>query len=72
MVIPEEKTEVIAKAYEEVEKVTKQYRNGIITDGERYKKVIDIWTQATDTHCQRALPQARVQRGQEEGSTRSS
>ncbi|MEO7101176.1 MAG: DNA-directed RNA polymerase subunit beta', partial [Luteolibacter sp.] len=49
MVIPEEKTEVIAKAYEEVEKVTKQYRNGVITDGERYQKVVDVWTQATDT-----------------------
>ena len=48
MVIPEEKPAIIAKAYEEVEKVTKQYRNGIITDGERYQKVIDIWTQATD------------------------
>ncbi|WAC19420.1 DNA-directed RNA polymerase subunit beta' [Luteolibacter sp. SL250] len=49
MLIPEEKPEVIAKAYEEVEKVTKQYRNGVITDGERYQKVVDVWTQATDT-----------------------
>jgi len=49
MVIPEEKKDVIAKAYEEVEKVTKQYRNGVITDGERYQKVVDVWTQATDT-----------------------
>ena len=49
MVIPEEKKEVIAKAYEEVDKVTKQYRNGVITDGERYQKVVDVWTQATDT-----------------------
>ncbi len=49
MVVPDEKKEVIAKAYEDVEKVTKQYRNGIITDGERYQKVVDIWTHATDT-----------------------
>jgi DNA-directed RNA polymerase subunit beta' len=48
MVIPEEKKEIIAKAYEEVEKVSKHYRNGVITDGERYQKVVDIWTQATD------------------------
>lgn len=48
MVIPAEKPAIIANAYVEVEKVTKQYRNGIITDGERYQKVIDIWTQATD------------------------
>lgn len=49
MVIPKKKKEVIANAYAEVEKVTKQYRNGIITDGERYQKVVDIWTGATDT-----------------------
>ncbi|MBK1881564.1 DNA-directed RNA polymerase subunit beta' [Luteolibacter pohnpeiensis] len=49
MVIPEEKKEIIANAYAEVEKVTKQYRNGVITDGERYQKVVDVWTQATDT-----------------------
>ena len=48
MVIPEEKPAIIKDAYEKVDKVTKQYRNGIITDGERYQKVIDIWTQATD------------------------
>jgi len=49
MVIPEEKPAAIAEAYEQVEKVTKQYRNGVITDGERYQKVVDIWTHATDT-----------------------
>jgi len=49
MVIPEEKPAVIAKAYEDVDKVTKQYRNGVITDGERYQKVVDVWTHATDT-----------------------
>ncbi|WP_035607070.1 DNA-directed RNA polymerase subunit beta' [Haloferula sp. BvORR071] len=49
MVVPEEKPAIIAKAYEDVDKVTKQYRNGVITDGERYQKVVDIWTHATDT-----------------------
>ena len=49
MVIPEEKPAVIKDAYEQVDKVTKQYRNGVITDGERYQKVVDVWTQATDT-----------------------
>lgn len=28
--------------------MTRQYKNGIITDGERYQKVVDIWTQTTD------------------------
>ena len=48
MVIPEEKEVEIKKAYAEIEKVSKHYRNGIITDGERYQKVVDIWTRATD------------------------
>ncbi|MEP4076288.1 MAG: DNA-directed RNA polymerase subunit beta', partial [Haloferula sp.] len=49
MVVPEEKPAVIKDAYSQVEKVTKQYRNGVITDGERYQKVVDIWTHASDT-----------------------
>ncbi|PAZ04787.1 MAG: DNA-directed RNA polymerase subunit beta' [Verrucomicrobiia bacterium AMD-G2] len=48
MLIPEEKPAIIDNANIEVEKVTKQYRNGIITDGERKEKVIGIWTQASD------------------------
>ena len=48
MVVPEEKGPELVKAYEEVEKVTKQYRNGVITDNERYQQVIDIWTHASD------------------------
>ncbi|MCH2064218.1 MAG: DNA-directed RNA polymerase subunit beta' [Roseibacillus sp.] len=48
MVIPQEKESEIKKAYTEIEKVSKHYRNGIITDGERYQKVVDIWTRATD------------------------
>ncbi len=46
--IPHEKKEVIAEAKAEVAKVEDQYRKGIITDGERYNKVIDIWTHTTD------------------------
>ncbi|MGJ8676568.1 MAG: DNA-directed RNA polymerase subunit beta' [Akkermansiaceae bacterium] len=48
MVVPEEKGPELEKAYIEVEKVTKQYRNGVITDNERYQQVIDIWTHASD------------------------
>ena len=48
MVIPAEKESEVKKAYAEIEKVSKHYRNGIITDGERYQKVVDIWTRATD------------------------
>jgi DNA-directed RNA polymerase subunit beta' len=48
MIIPPEKEEIIAKARRSVSEVDGQYRRGIITDGERYNKIVDIWTQATD------------------------
>jgi len=48
LTIPKEKVEVIKAAKEEVARVEDQYRKGIITDRERYNKVIDIWTHTTD------------------------
>ena len=49
VVVPESKNVLINDALEEVEKVRDQYANGIITDGERYNKIIDIWTHATSS-----------------------
>ncbi len=46
--IPPHKQQILKKAKEEVQDVEDQYRNGLITDGERYNKIIDIWTKATD------------------------
>lgn len=46
--IPAQKKQILKKAREEVLDVEDQYRNGLITDGERYNKIIDIWTKATD------------------------
>ena len=48
LTIPAAKGEVLKESREEVAKVEDQYRKGIITDRERYNKVIDIWTHATD------------------------
>lgn len=48
MIIPPEKADIVAKARQRIADVSAQYRKGIITGGERYNKVIDIWTQATD------------------------
>src|SRR6476661_1156338 len=46
MIIPDEKRTELDKAYKQIALVEKQYRSGIITDGERYNKIIDIWTHA--------------------------
>ncbi|MBU0549659.1 MAG: DNA-directed RNA polymerase subunit beta' [Candidatus Omnitrophica bacterium] len=46
--IPKEKSEVLKKAQDQVHKVEEQYQKGIITQRERYNRVVDIWTHATD------------------------
>ncbi|MBN1269410.1 MAG: DNA-directed RNA polymerase subunit beta' [Kiritimatiellae bacterium] len=48
MIIPDEKTRIIERARKQISEVEAQYRKGIITDGERYNKIIDIWTHATE------------------------
>ena len=48
MIIPENKPEIISAARRKIDEVEGQYRKGIITPGERYNKIIDIWTGATD------------------------
>ncbi|RNC69374.1 MAG: DNA-directed RNA polymerase subunit beta' [Desulfuromonadales bacterium] len=48
MVIPEGKPAIIERATEEVKEIQNQYTEGLITDGERYNKVIDIWAKATE------------------------
>ncbi|MBW1804800.1 MAG: DNA-directed RNA polymerase subunit beta' [Deltaproteobacteria bacterium] len=49
MTIPSKKPEIIEKAEMEVRKIDDQYKGGLITDGEKYNKVVDIWAQATET-----------------------
>ncbi|MFZ5495751.1 MAG: DNA-directed RNA polymerase subunit beta' [Verrucomicrobiota bacterium] len=48
MIIPENKKEIVHDARKKVDEVENQYKKGIITSGERYNKIIDIWTGATD------------------------
>ncbi|RMF11967.1 MAG: DNA-directed RNA polymerase subunit beta' [Candidatus Dadabacteria bacterium] len=48
MVIPAEKEKIVARAQNEVQKVESDYRDGIITKGERYNKIVDIWARATE------------------------
>ena len=48
LLIPEEKGELVAKAEKEVVGIQKQYASGLLTQGERYNKVIDIWARAND------------------------
>jgi len=48
MIIPEQKKKIVLQADKDVFKIQRQYMDGLITDGERYNKVVDIWAQATE------------------------
>ncbi len=48
MHIPSRKEDLIGKAQHEVNEIEKQYAEGLITNGERYNKVIDIWAHVTE------------------------
>lgn len=48
LVIPEAKSEIIAAAEEEVREIENQFSTGLVTQGERYNKVIDIWSHTND------------------------
>ena len=49
VLIPDEKLDILKRAQLEVDEIQKKFDNHILTDGERYNKVIDVWTHATTT-----------------------
>jgi DNA-directed RNA polymerase subunit beta' len=48
MVVPKEKSGIINAAGETVKEIEEQYASGLVTKGERYNKVVDIWSDAND------------------------
>ncbi len=48
MTVPEEKTTLISAAEAEIKDIEKQWTTGLVTSGERYNKVVDIWSHAND------------------------
>ena len=48
MEIPKEKKQYLLEAEEEIDKVVKNFRRGLLTDDERYQKVINIWNSTSD------------------------
>ncbi|WP_462329996.1 DNA-directed RNA polymerase subunit beta' [Thiohalocapsa halophila] len=48
MEVPEEKPEILGRAEEEVKEIEDQYTQGLVTNGERYNKVVDIWSRTND------------------------
>jgi len=48
MVVPLQKTKILAGADKEVKEIQEQYSSGLVTNGERYNKVVDIWSRTND------------------------
>ena len=48
MVVPESKSAILAVAEAEVKEIQDQYSSGLVTEGERYNKVVDIWSRTND------------------------
>ena len=48
MIIPDSKTNILHEAENEVKEIEGQYQSGLVTRGERYNKVVDIWSKTND------------------------
>ena len=48
MLVPDQKHEIVARAQKEVKEIEQQYVSGLVTAGERYNKVVDIWGKSAD------------------------
>jgi DNA-directed RNA polymerase subunit beta' len=61
MLMPPEKKDLLEKAYQQVQEIENQYIEGLITDGERYNKVIDIWAQTSEQIASAMMKRLSVQ-----------
>jgi DNA-directed RNA polymerase subunit beta' len=61
MLVPTEKVQLIADADEEVQEIENQYASGLVTQGERYNKVVDIWGRAGDKIADAMMSKLKVE-----------
>ncbi|ANY60861.1 DNA-directed RNA polymerase subunit beta' [Comamonas aquatica] len=62
MLVPPQKAEILARAESEVKEIEQQYVSGLVTSGERYNKVVDIWGKAGDDVSKVMMDQLKVQK----------
>jgi DNA-directed RNA polymerase subunit beta' len=60
MIIPASKWDILENAENQVEKIGRQYIEGLITQGEKYNKVVDIWAKATDDVADEMMKSMRM------------
>jgi len=66
MIIPESKKDIVKEARGRITEVEAQFSKGIITDGERYNKVVDIWTGVTDKIAKEVFAKLEANEGKTE------
>jgi DNA-directed RNA polymerase subunit beta' len=66
MIVPGDKANIIKEARKRLEEVDGQYRKGIITPGEYYNKVVEIWTAATDDIAKAVFKELDYNKGRSE------
>ena len=57
MLVPQQKNDIISAAEKEVQEIESQYTSGLVTQGERYNKVVDIWGRAGDVVAKAMMDQ---------------
>jgi DNA-directed RNA polymerase subunit beta' len=62
MLVPPQKTTLLAAAEAEVKEIEQQYTSGLVTQGERYNKVVDIWSKAGDEVGKAMMDQLKVEK----------
>ena len=69
MVVPVEKKKILEAAENEVKDIQDQYSAGLVTDGERYNKVVDIWSRTNDQVAKAMMEKLGVENVTSNGKT---
>ncbi|MFA5778728.1 MAG: DNA-directed RNA polymerase subunit beta' [Elusimicrobiota bacterium] len=64
LIVPPEKSKMISEARQKVQEFERQARKGVITNKERYEKIVDEWTRTTDKICNRMFDKMEEQENQ--------
>jgi DNA-directed RNA polymerase subunit beta' len=70
MIIPAAKWDILNQAESQVSEIGRQYTEGLITQGEKYNKIVDIWAKATDDVANEMMESMKLERaGEKRGKT---
>jgi DNA-directed RNA polymerase subunit beta' len=60
LIVPDAKRRLVTEAQEQVKQYEQQYQDGLITQGEKYNKVVDVWSRCTDKVAEEMLKMIRL------------